>query len=292
MKNEISVIGAFYGNAGKVRGAEEGGRMIKSYIMDRYDVRDGGDVDGYGDHSKRGEDCLQEVISVCKGVKELVGTSLENSGKAYIIGGDHSISLGSISAAAVNAKNKGEKFGVIYIDAHGDINTLEESLTKNIHGTTLAASMGTGDGRMTALATAPLLPENLLFIGTRSLEEFEKNLIERKGITTITAEHVRPRESDLGTILNEIKEFVDSRGLETIHLSIDIDSVDPMEAPGTGVPEINGISASTVKSIVDFILTETNVKSVDFVEFNPLLDKDDKTLTISKEISNLIVEKL
>lgn len=292
MCDKINIIGAYYGNAGKERGADEGGRFIKTYLMQRSDVSDGGDVDRFKESTNRGSACLEEVIDVCSEINKLVTKSLNENKKTFIIGGDHSISLGSIPAAATSARILGDKFGVIYIDAHGDINTLEGSLTKNIHGMSLAACIGIGDSKMTEIANTKLDPQNLLFIATRSLEQLESDLISDKGIAVITSEQIIKTEPNLSDIFSYIDNFVISRGLKSIHLSIDIDSVDPSEAPGTGVPEPNGIKANSLESLIKHILQNFNIRSVDFVEYDPRLDIENRTKKLALKISQLIISEL
>lgn len=280
------VIGAFYGNAGNIKGADNGARRLKYHLENSsMFFLDGGDVEIIQNSNLKGEECLEEVVDVCQRIKTLVITSIGKGYPTLILGGDHSISLGSISAAAEIASHNKKRFGVIYIDAHGDINTLKSSLTKNIHGTALAACMGFGEQKMTELVTTPLNPQNLLLIGTRSLEPAEKKLIDEQKIAVISADEINVDYQQSTTdIINKVASFIDNRNLQQVHLSVDVDAIDPSEAPGTGVPEPNGISSVFVRDLVEYISRISVTMTADFVEYNPSLDIMDATFNVSADI--------
>lgn len=273
-----------FGSAGKIEGADSGVEKLKRYIQDK----------GYFNNIitiRRKDDeilpTLKKVEAITNKLREIVYQQYLIGNKVIILGGDHSISLGSISGAANGCKDK--RFGVIYLDAHGDMNTMENSPTGNIHGMTLAASMGYGSSELTNIAEHKLNPDNLLLVGTRSLDKGELELIENKKIQYITSTEIL--ESSIEQIYSKIDEYIISRDLESIHLSIDIDILDPVYAPGTGVPENNGISTEILLNIINHILTSNLINSIDIVEFNPKLDISNKTYNICTRLIDFIIKK-
>lgn len=289
---KLYVIGANYGNAGKMRGAEIGSSILKRYVLSKANTEDGGDIveNELGDN--RGLDCISELSELSDRLKKMVSATIQGGKAVFTVGGDHSISLGSISGAIEAAESAGEKLGVIYLDAHGDINTIKTSKTKNLHGMVLSFAMGIGESVLSKIANPSLMPENLLYIGSRSLDPGEKELIERYNICLLSSYYINcaDESSRLDLVGNVISDFIEIHRIERVHLSIDIDAVDPMQAPGTGVPEINGLDAKDFLWIVEYTLKRCNVKSVDLVEFNPKLDVDGQTERICMTCCDIVTD--
>lgn len=284
----IEIIGAHYGNSGRTNGAEKGSRKLKDAVLRKFNVEDGGDIDDFMTSGRHGADCLPEVVTFNTKLRDKVYRSLRAGKKVLTIGGDHSIALGTLSASAKAAGEKGSNFNVIYIDAHGDLNTLSNSPSKNLHGTPLAAFFGFGEPAMTAINEAGANIGRLLLIGTRSLDEGETELIKSQNIRSISsADIINAPER----VFYEIDSFLSQTNAEHIHLSFDIDVVDPSEAPGTGVPEKGGITAATATAIIDRLITKYPVRSIDIVEYNSDLDVGEKTLQICKNIVSHIIDR-
>ena len=201
---------------------------------------------------------------------ESVYSALSSGKKVMTIGGDHAVSWGAISGVLKH----NPEVGVIYFDAHGDCNIAECSSTHHIHGMHMAYLMGFGEDGYVGRYTKNILPvKNILYVGARSLDPYEVELINRHGISKISSGVVN---SDMAGTLERINSFL-SR-FKQIHISLDIDVLDPSIAPGTGVPEEGGITEGALHELLNFILKNKDiVKSIDLVEYNPLYDIEKRT---------------
>lgn len=214
--------------------------------------------------------------SIC----EFVNAALLAGSKVVTIGGDHSVSWGSISGAL----SFNPEIGVIYIDAHGDCNIAERSLTHHIHGMHMAYLMGFGDSKYVSRYTHHLLPvSNILYVGARSLDPYEVELIRKNNIAQISSDFIN---SNLQDTIECISKFM--YHFQQIHISLDIDVLDPYLAPGTGVPEAGGVSEESLSEILDIIIETDKVRSIDLVEYNPLFDIGFRT----EEIVARLVKRL
>ena len=234
--------------------------------------------DKYSSHNKM--KYLSEVMQVNTNLAHQVYSSLCSKTFPLIIGGDHSLGLGSICGASKYYEN----LAVIWVDAHGDINTSETSPTGNIHGMPLAAAMGIGDTSLTEVyySGAKIKPENVFIIGARDLDEGELRLIEDRNLNVYTTENVKTK--GIQNILEEIHNKLISRKINAVHLSFDIDCLDSKYVPGTGTPVKNGMSVEEAKSILKFLMETRLIKSMDFVELNTQLDNTDTTINLCVEL--------
>lgn len=214
--------------------------------------------------------------SIC----EYVNAALSAGSKVITIGGDHSVSWGSISGAL----KFNPEIGVVYIDAHGDCNIAESSLTHHIHGMHMAYLMGFGDSKYVGRYTKNLLPvQNIFYVGARSLDPYEVELMKTQDVPLISSSFINSNHT---STLEIIRKFVSN--FKQIHVSLDIDVLDPSVAPGTGVPEVDGISEESLNMMLDEILNTNTVGSIDLVEFNPLCDVDCRT----EKVVGRLVKKL
>lgn len=209
-----------------------------------------------------------------------VSDSIEKQCFPLVLGGDHSIAMGTLAGVAKHFKN----VGVIWYDAHADMNTPETSPSGNIHGMPLAASMGLGHPALTGIGgyQVKVKPENIVLIGARDLDTGEKALIAEKNIKVYTVEDVKRLGMD--EVINQTLAYL-SEGCDGIHLSFDLDGIDPREIPGVGTPVADGISYSESVRAIELLGKSNVLTSAEFVEFNPLLDKDDVT---ARAVVNLI----
>ena len=230
------------------------------------------------DHFMPFFDAIDKVNS---NISDAVFSALSSGNKVITIGGDHAISWGSISGVLKH----NPEVGVIYLDAHGDCNISERSASHHIHGMHMAYLMGFGEDKYVGRYTENLLPvENILYVGARSLDPYEIELINKHGISRITCDVINSTTLEA---LDIISDFM-SR-FKQIHVSLDIDVLDPSIAPGTGVPEVGGITEEALHEVLDFILTKSNqVKSLDLVEYNPLLDMEKRTDIVVKKLVKTI----
>lgn len=217
---------------------------------------------------------LSSVLDVNKTLLKKVKSALLRGNVPLVIGGDHSISWGSISAVLSVYK---EDFTVFYIDAHGDINTSDTSQTHNAHGMHMAYLLGLGEKDLSAYLVEQkyLLPSQLKYFATRSLDSGEECYINDLNISVLYSQDITNSEAFvLDKVLDKYKNELSS---PNVHISLDIDCLDPDIAPGTGVPEKNGISLEHLIDLINGIKSRFNIISVDLVEYNPHLDIDNKT---------------
>lgn len=221
--------------------------------------------------------------AIFQGNEKLANTvlkSLKKTNFPLIIGGDHSLSWGSISGVASYSKD----LGCIYIDAHGDFNPAELSPSHNVHGMHMAYLMGMCSSPYVDFYVegVKLNKKNVFFVGTRSLDFGEKALANHYSLNIQTSNEIRKYGIEQITV-NLLKQIKNSN-IKKFHLSLDIDVMDPTVVPGTGVPEIDGITLNDTLYILKKILETGKIISMDLVEFNPLLDIDDKTLRVCEKI--------
>ncbi|MEJ7458714.1 arginase [Staphylococcus saprophyticus] len=215
---------------------------------------------------------LEEIIETSETLCQSVSNSISNNHFPLILGGDHSIAIGSISGVSKHYEN----LGVIWYDAHGDLNIPEESPSGNIHGMPLRILAGDGDDKLVNIANyAPKVkPENIVLIGMRDLDVGERQYIKDNNIKTYTMAEV-----DRYGIKQVIKETIDYLKEKTdgIHLSLDVDALDPVETPGTGTRVLGGLTYRESHFALEFLHNSNLVTSMDLVEVNPLIDHNNDT---------------
>lgn len=223
---------------------------------------------------------LKEILEVDRNLAQEVYASLCAKSFPFVIGGDHSLGLGSISGASKYY----DDLGVIWIDAHGDINTENTTLSGNIHGMPLASAMGFGNKELTNLyyPGKKVDSKNVYIIGARDLDPGEIDLIRNKSLNVFTTKSIREIgiSSLVSIILNQFKK----NNIKALHLSFDIDCIDSSLVPGTGTRVENGLKLQEAKLLVNSFMSSGLVKSMDFVELNPLLDKEGVTSNIAIDI--------
>lgn len=298
MNKNISVIGVPMDLGQGRRGVDMGPSAIRyANAIERikrlgYDVKDLGDlsiprVEEPAENNlnlKR----LDEVTQVSQELAEKVSAIISEGRFPLVFGGDHSIAIGTIAGVAQHKKN----LGVIWYDAHGDLNTGETSPSGNIHGMPLAASLGIGHERLThILGFAPKIkPENVVIIGARDLDEGEKKLIKELGIKVYTMHEID--RMGMTKVMEEAVEYV-SNGTDGVHLSLDLDGLDPHDCPGVGTPVIGGISYRESHLAMEILAEADIITSCEFVEVNPILDQKNTTANVAVALmGSLFGEKL
>lgn len=230
---------------------------------------------------------LDQVVKANNGLAIQVFNALENKTLPFIVGGDHSLALGSVAGVS---KFFGDDLAVIWIDAHGDINTHETSPSGNIHGMPLAASMGIGYEKLTSIFfnDIKIKPENVFILACRDLDQGELDLIDSLNINVWSNNDIKTKGVE--NVMEELKNSIREKNINNIHLSYDIDCLDPEYVPGTGTPVNDGLSFIESKKILESIFSTSLVKSIDFVEYNPDLDKNNRTMETCLEIIKLFSE--
>ncbi len=237
------------------------------------------------------QDNLRNLSQVAEG-NELLAKQVDKAvatGKfPLVLGGDHSIAIGSLAGIAKHYEN----LGVIWYDAHGDLNTAETSPSGNIHGMPLAVNLGLGHERLTSILgyQPKLKPENIVIIGARSLDEGEKELIREKGVKVYTMHEVD--RMGMSAVITEVIDYLKER-TDGVHLSLDLDGLDPGDAPGVGTPVIGGLSYRESHLAMEMLAETDMITSAEFVEVNPILDEKNKTAVIAVGLmGSLFGEKL
>ncbi|MFC5733970.1 arginase [Cytobacillus gottheilii] len=219
---------------------------------------------------------------------EKVDQAISTGSFPLVLGGDHSIAIGTLAGISKHYKN----LGVIWYDAHGDLNTSETSPSGNIHGMPLAVSMGIGHELLVNVGNyAPKVkPEHIVLIGARALDDGEKELIKEKGIKVFTMHEIDLM--GMAKVMEETIEYLKDK-TDGVHLSLDLDGLDPNDAPGVGTPVIGGISYRESHLAMELLAESKLVTSAEFVEVNPILDEKNKTATLAVALmGSLLGEKL
>ena len=217
---------------------------------------------------------LQPVIDACERIYEASRQAVADGAVPLVLGGDHSIAVGTVGGASHEHRT-----GVLWIDAHGDFNTPNTSPTGNLHGMPLAALCGHGAPELVDAGRpgAKLRPEDVILFGVRDLDPGEQALIQRAGITTYTMRQIDER--GLAPLASEALERLGHVG--RIHVSLDMDAIDPREAPGVGTQVPGGLSYREGHLLMELIAEHGGIGSVDVVEVNPILDTRNQTAQLA-----------
>lgn len=230
---------------------------------------------------------LPSIASVCREVCAKTLSVLEKHETAIFLGGDHSISIGTVSAMATH----GEKVGVLWVDAHGDFNTPEISPSGNVHGMALAALLGRGPKELTDIGRvgAKLRPSEVIIIGARDLDVREREELHESGIMVLTM-----RAIDEMGMAQAARRALDRLGhVARLHVSLDMDVLDPYEAPGVGTPVPGGLSYREAHLLMEILADTGRVGSLDIVEVNPILDERNRTARLGVELAaSLLGQKI
>ncbi|MEW9670206.1 arginase [Ammoniphilus sp. 3BR4] len=219
---------------------------------------------------------LAEITKVNAELAEVVDQEMQKGRFPLVIGGDHSIAIGTIAGLAKHKKN----MGVIWYDAHGDLNTGETSPSGNIHGMSLAVSLGIGHPDLTKIGGfAPKIkPEHAVIIGARDLDAGERELIKQIGLKVFTMHEID--RLGMPRVMEEAISIA-SKGTDGVHLSLDLDGLDPHDCPGVGTPVIGGISYRESHLAMEMLAESDILTSAEFVEVNPILDVQNKTAKVA-----------
>ncbi|RBA02713.1 arginase [Staphylococcus arlettae] len=215
---------------------------------------------------------LNEIIEVSENLSNAVSSSIKNQAFPLIIGGDHSIAIGSISGVSQHYEN----LGIIWYDAHGDLNIPEESPSGNIHGMPLRVLLGDGDKQLVNISGyAPKVkPENIVLIGMRDLDVGERDFIRENNIKTYTIADID--RNGIKQVMEESVSYLKDK-TDGIHLSLDVDALDPVETPGTGTKVLGGLTYRESHFALEMLHNTNLITSMDVVEVNPLIDQNNHT---------------
>ncbi len=240
-----------------------------------YNVIDAGDIDIKNPEVAHLQDpklrYLEEIASACTDLAREVESSLDRDEFPLVLGGDHSMAIGTIAGIAGHCKKNNKRLGVIWIDAHSDINTPESSPSGNIHGMPVAVTLGIGPPELVNIGGnyPKLQPHQIVFIGLRSIDDGERKLLKKLKIEahTMTDLDKYGVHRIIAKVLSSMRAKVDH-----LHVSFDLDSVDPSVASGVGTPVPGGLSYREAHLIMEAIADTGYMSSFEIAEVNPILD--------------------
>jgi arginase len=228
---------------------------------------------------------LTEIAETCSRTADAVLKTLEEGMTPLLMGGDHSLAVGSVSGVAEFYRRKGEKIGLVWIDAHTDINTPETSPSGNVHGMPLAALLGLGPEPLAKIyGYAPKIdPENVVLIGIRDIDAAERENIRRGGVTHVyTMRDIDER--GMRAVMEEALSAAAS-GTAGYHVSLDMDWIDPEDAPGVGTPVRGGATYREAHLAMEILADHGRLLSFELVEVNPVIDEHNRTADLAVELA-------
>lgn len=271
LTRRIDLIGLPTDAGASCRGAYLGPDALRAAgLLDRladigFAVADLGDV-----NVGRKPSPAAEIDALAIAASEAGYRSLENGARPVFLGGDHSISMGSVAGVARHCAQIGRPLFVLWFDAHGDFNTWATTETGNIHGMSLARLCGEPGFTNSPSWFAPVDPANVMILGARALDCEEAQLIDARGVQVVDMDAIRV--AGVGPLLGHLLERVEAANGH-LHLSLDVDAMDPSLAPGVGTTVADGLSLSDGQLVMDMLHRSGRVGSLDLVELNPLLDR-------------------
>jgi arginase len=245
-----------------------------------YQVDDAGDMEVSIQETREPGDprlkFLKEIRSACEALRDKVGAVLREGGMPLVLGGDHSIAMGTIGGVSRFYHERKKKIGLVWFDAHGDMNTPQTSPSGNIHGMPLAVALGLGEGSLVGLAGhVPMVDgARAAVVGLRDVDSAERENIKASGIGAFTMRDIDER--GMRTVMEEAIQRA-STGTAGIHVSVDLDAMDPDFAPGVGTPAAGGLSYREAHLAMEMLADTGQVVSAELVEVNPILDQQNGT---------------
>jgi arginase len=226
---------------------------------------------------------LQEIAAACQSIADHVAAALAAHQVPLVLGGDHSIAAGTVAGVSHHFRQKNQKIGLLWIDAHADMNTPESSPSGNVHGMPLACCTGVGPDALTRLfGYAPKVdPRNTVLIGIRDVDEMERIHVRDIGVRAFTMRDLDER--GMRSVMDEAIGIA-TDGTAGFHLSLDLDFVDPEHAPGVGTPVRGGATYREAHLAMELINDTGRMLSMEVVEVNPILDHLNRTADLAVEL--------
>jgi arginase len=252
-----------------------------------HDVHDMGDLDviipetrHFGDPKAK---YLKEIADACTQLANLVLQIRQEGRTPLVLGGDHSIAVGTVSGVSESFRRSGKKIGLIWFDAHADFNTPDISPSGNVHGMPMAAIMGYGPVELTHIFgfSPKILPEHAVQIGIREVDPQERELVKKSGIRVFTMKEIDRR--GIGAVMDEAVSIV-SRNTDGFAVTLDADFLDPYESPGVATPVRGGADYREAHLAMEMIADTKKMVSFEITEINPILDVHNKTAHFGMEL--------
>lgn len=284
---KVAVIGVPMDLGGRRRGTDMGpsairyaglGNVLRG--LDHEEVLDMGDIPvAIRETTEVGDPLakyLHEIIGVCEELARKVEEAVRAGRVPVVLGGDHSVAMGTVGGLVRVRPD----IGIIWMDAHGDFNTPETTPSGSIHGMPLAAILGRGHELMVdCCGPAPKVPaEHTVLIGVRDLDPGEREALRRSGVTVFTMKHID--EMGIGAVMRRAVDIAGDGGRRSLHLSVDVDVLDPTHAPGVGTVVPGGLTYREAHLAME-MLAEAGLGSLEFTEVNPILDQGNRTALLA-----------
>ena len=236
----------------------------------------------FGDPHKR---YIREIARVCERLYKAALTALEKGGFPLVLGGDHSLAAGSVAATADFVRREKKPLGLIWVDAHGDMNTPSSSGSGNVHGMPLAALLGAEPAELSRIGgfSPKVLPEHTVLIGIRNLDEREKQIVRESKVRVFTMKDLD--RSGIATVTEQALAIA-GKGTGGVHVSFDLDVCDPTIAPGVGTPVKGGLDYREAHMVMEIIADSGLLRALDLVEVNPILDDRNITAILGTELAS------
>ena len=235
----------------------------------------------HGDPTKK---FIKEIAKVCDRVYQTARASIEEGAVPLVLGGDHSLGAGSVAASAAHARAAGKPLGLLWIDAHGDMNTPASTPSGNVHGMPLAALLGPEPAELSSIGgfSPTVVPQHTALIGVRNLDEREKDLVRGSGVHVYTMKDID--RLGVATVATHALQAV-TDGTAGIHVSFDLDVCDPSIAPGVGTPVKGGLNYRETHLLMEMVAESGMLMALDLVEVNPTLDIRNTTAELGTELA-------
>ena len=291
-KKTIGFVGVPLDLGGGRRGVDMGPSAIRIADLDQHVRRLGFAFEDHGNVPVReplqrvpenaSAKFLDEISECCGVLKARVEGLLDKGQLPLVVGGDHSIACGTVAGISSHYHRRGERIGLLWFDAHGDLNTPETSISGNIHGMPLACCLGHGPDQLKRLSERfPMVDvESSALVGVRSLDDGERELIKRIGIKCFTM-----RDIDLRGIHSVMEEALDTvtNGTAGFHCSFDLDGTDPIVSPGVGTPVPGGTTYRESHAVMEMVAATDQLLGLEMTEINPILDNSNQTARVAVE---------
>jgi arginase len=289
----IHIIGVPLDLGGGRRGVDMGPSALRIAGLDArigelgYAVTDKGDLEvPIPETQQRGDErkkYIRDIARVCTTLYETALASLEAGALPVVLGGDHSLAAGSVAATAEVARAQGKPLGLIWVDAHGDMNTPGSSGSGNVHGMPLAALLGPEPAELAAIGgiSPKVLPEHTVLIGVRNLDEEEKLRVRASRVHVFTMKDID--RAGIAAVAEQAIQLA-GRGTAGLHVSFDLDACDPSVAPGVGTPVKGGLDYREAHMVMEIIADSGLLRALDIVEINPTLDVRNDTAVLGTEL--------
>jgi arginase len=299
-KRHIEIIGVPIDLGAGRRGVDMGPSAIRVAELEQklenlgHKVVDCGDLDVQIPETQRvGAGKLRykaAILETCDRLRQEVERVLAQDRLPLVLGGDHSIAIGTVAGSSGHFAKEKESIGLIWFDAHGDANTPETTPSGNIHGMSLAIALGHGDHELAHLGgrSPKVQARNVALIGIRDVDAGEREMLKKSGATIYTMREIDER--GMRDVVDEAIR-VASDGTAGVHVSFDCDVLDPEDAPGTGTPVWGGITYREAHLAMEMLHDRAHVVAIDFVEVNPIIDTQNMTGILATELAQSLLGK-